>query len=841
MLIETGLSKNGLYYAKEVLKRAAPIFEGVKACYYEWKKHFDHLPEIIEKIRPEGFPHQIFGSFDNVKYETVEIEGKKKEGLTAFLHIHDGAKWLKEMLTDAWERGKRNLLGLSINAEGPHQIEFINGRPLDVVKDIKDAFSVDLVTSPAAGGQFARLMASIKKGREENMDWLLKIVGILKESKPELLEGLDEQKITEEEVVNIFTKLLAKKEAEEDGDADEQKMLSTVITLLKEKKYTEALEQLKQWVGKGTEKTDEEKEAEAKAKTEADAKTEKEAREKKEKEAKEKAEKETREKKEKEGEDLTKKVSDLIEKGKIAECEKILDALLTSSKLPEAVQEKVRKSFSGKTFKEADLKDSIKSEKDMLVKLSESGDIVDLGDGNNLEVKVGSNRVDGIQKNLDLTIDPDIKGDEKLKESYEGFQPFRSIREWYVKATGDTEISGQISRTKLREAVSSDIPQIIQDAMNKRMAREYSLLPPKYKQLCDIVPGGLKDFKTQHVIRLGGFAQLEIRDTTVSPGTGETVDTDYPTIAFPADEEATYDADTRGGLVNITRRMIINDDLRTMQKIPGKIAKAAMRALNSFVFDLFLNWGSDAINGGTIYDDLALYHANHGNLAATAFDYDPFVAARERLKQQREFGYEADLASDPLAEAAGTFDVDSTAIGANFKVGDYVQIEAEILGPITDVTTGTITAARGAWGTTDAEHAADSAVKVITDDLELEVGTIWVPNELETEALMIKNSEYVPGRTTRERNPYQNKFEVEVLTRRESRGDVNNWFMTAKKGQIEMIELGFLGSKETPELFMQDAPGVGLVFTRDVIRYKVRHEYGGTVVDYRGFQSNIVA
>ena len=33
----------------------------------------------------------------------------------------------------------------------------------------------------------------------------------------------------------------------------------------------------------------------------------------------------------------------------------------------------------------------------------------------------------------------------------------------------------------------------------------------------------------------------------------------------------------------------------------------------------------------------------------------------------------------------------------------------------------------------------------------------------------------------------------------------------------------------------QDMPLYGINFTQDVISYKVRHEYGGAVVDYRGF------
>ncbi|GCE21610.1 hypothetical protein [Dictyobacter kobayashii] len=42
-----------------------------------------------------------------------------------------------------------------------------------------------------------------------------------------------------------------------------------------------------------------------------------------------------------------------------------------------------------------------------------------------------------------------------------------------------------------------------------------------------------------------------------------------------------------------------------------------------------------------------------------------------------------------------------------------------------------------------------------------------------------------------------------------------------------------------PSLFIQDQPILGLNFTQDAITYKIRHEYGGAVVDYRGLYRGI--
>jgi hypothetical protein len=70
--------------------------------------------------------------------------------------------------------------------------------------------------------------------------------------------------------------------------------------------------------------------------------------------------------------------------------------------------------------------------------------------------------------------------------------------------------------------------------------------------------------------------------------------------------------------------------------------------------------------------------------------------------------------------------------------------------------------------------------------------------------------------------------------------DTNNWYVTADKRQQALIEIGFYGSK-TPELFVQDNPSVGSLFTNDQITYKIRHIYGGAVKDFRGLDGSVVA
>lgn len=71
--------------------------------------------------------------------------------------------------------------------------------------------------------------------------------------------------------------------------------------------------------------------------------------------------------------------------------------------------------------------------------------------------------------------------------------------------------------------------------------------------------------------------------------------------------------------------------------------------------------------------------------------------------------------------------------------------------------------------------------------------------------------------------------------------DANDYFVTSSVRDVPMIEVGFFGGREEPELFVQDTPNQGSLFANDVITYKIRHIYGMGVQDYRGFAGALVS
>lgn len=70
--------------------------------------------------------------------------------------------------------------------------------------------------------------------------------------------------------------------------------------------------------------------------------------------------------------------------------------------------------------------------------------------------------------------------------------------------------------------------------------------------------------------------------------------------------------------------------------------------------------------------------------------------------------------------------------------------------------------------------------------------------------------------------------------------DPNDWALVADPAEAPVIELAFLDGQEDPEVFVADNPSAGSLFSHDKLVFKIRHIYGGTVVDYRGIYKSTV-
>lgn len=119
------------------------------------------------------------------------------------------------------------------------------------------------------------------------------------------------------------------------------------------------------------------------------------------------------------------------------------------------------------------------------------------------------------------------------------------------------------------------------------------------------------------------------------------------------------------------------------------------------------------------------------------------------------------------------------------------------------------------------------------DRLGIPARDLFVPSDLEETAVDLFR------RNTENDRTFQQSLALEVIpvwywT------DPSDWFMNANPADVPFLELGFFNGNEEPELFVQDSPTVGSMFTNDQLTWKIRHIYGAAVIEYRGTQGSIV-
>jgi hypothetical protein len=87
-------------------------------------------------------------------------------------------------------------------------------------------------------------------------------------------------------------------------------------------------------------------------------------------------------------------------------------------------------------------------------------------------------------------------------------------------------------------------------------------------------------------------------------------------IVMATDEEITYALNQKGIILTINRRVIINDDLKSVQVLVSRLGRAAKRTYAR------RGWAKIISNDTYKGDSKNLFHADHGNLGAVALTAD---------------------------------------------------------------------------------------------------------------------------------------------------------------------------------------------------------------------------
>ncbi len=208
IIIKAGNSLNNFFYPDAVLRESAPLFDGARVFA---KADIEHIKGGGKDVR------NIVGWISDVKF----VEGATPDAgrLVGRLNISAAEDKLRTLLVDAHRRGKTDLAGLSIDADGSAKTAMREGKRVREAKTITKVNSVDLIVEPGAGGGFVRMIEA--HNPEENQDMLRdKLLQTIKDKAPGAYAKLDPATATDEQIETAYREAVAI--VQDNGDVAEQ-------------------------------------------------------------------------------------------------------------------------------------------------------------------------------------------------------------------------------------------------------------------------------------------------------------------------------------------------------------------------------------------------------------------------------------------------------------------------------------------------------------------------------------------------------------------------------------------------------------------------------------------
>ena len=314
--------------------------------------------------------------------------------------------------------------------------------------------------------------------------------------------------------------------------------------------------------------------------------------------------------------DLKSQLDEAQHRQQLAESHLLLNQKLAASRLPEPLAKLVRQSFAGQAPTAGDLDRHIASVREAYAAIVPNP--AQLGSRAFVVQEPEDRYQIAMDKLCGLRNAPDGR-------PYDASVPaFRGIQEAYIAITNDRDLQWESPAGRLTEEWNSaGFANSLGNTLYRRLIQDYRevdygldlLIPPREPHRV-----ALRDFRTHEVVRVGYLSDLN----TVDPEQA-----DWPEIVAPTDEKATISAVQFGGLVTVTRKTIINDDIGLVAKIASRIGRAARRTMAQRVFNLM-------IANAAIYDGIAFFHATHNNLGSTALSIAELDVIRSAMRNQTE-------------------------------------------------------------------------------------------------------------------------------------------------------------------------------------------------------------
>lgn len=188
---------------------------------------------------------------------------------------------------------------------------------------------------------------------------------------------------------------------------------------------------------------------------------------------------------------------------------------------------------------------------------------------------------------------------ERFVQQRYGLDPNQLTREDVAKvAMFGPEQAGLESRSESAFHTTGSFTKLTMDAVNKSMQLGYVEAPSTWEQVMRVGPDA-RDFKTIHRMRMGGIPNLPVWP-----------DNQEPEKASLADAEEKYSVESRSVGIDFSYRLLVNDDLDALSRIPGQMGAAARRTVNAVAWSVITS-------NPTMTDGVALFAAATGNRKRT--------------------------------------------------------------------------------------------------------------------------------------------------------------------------------------------------------------------------------
>lgn len=196
-IIQSGASLNHFYYPDAVLREAAGLFEGARVFV---KQDIEHIKGAGKDVR------NIVGWISDVHF--VEGASPDTGRLAGKLNMSVAEERLRTLMVDAFKRGKKDLAGLSIDADGSAKAVMREGKRVREAKSITKVNSVDLIVEPGAGGGFVRMLEAFNPEQEKDMPLRQKMLDEIKSKSPAAHAKLGVD-ATDEEITAAYREAVA--------------------------------------------------------------------------------------------------------------------------------------------------------------------------------------------------------------------------------------------------------------------------------------------------------------------------------------------------------------------------------------------------------------------------------------------------------------------------------------------------------------------------------------------------------------------------------------------------------------------------------------------------------